>query len=48
MLTDKHQHLFYQIPLIKDLALNLKHSLLEKLDYTVYEIIEGTRGAFKQ
>lgn len=41
MLTDKHQHLFYQIPLIKDLALNLKHSLLEKLDYTVYEIKEG-------
>lgn len=41
MLTDSLQHLFYEIPLIKDLALNLKHSLLERLDYTVYDIKEG-------
>lgn len=38
LLTEEHKKLLYQIPLFKDLAPNIKNSLLDKLDYTVYEI----------
>ena len=31
-LTDKHQELLFQIPLFRDLPLNIKHSLLDRLD----------------
>ncbi len=32
-LTDKHQELLFQIPLFRDLPLNIKHSLLGQVRY---------------
>lgn len=37
-LTDKHQELLFQVPLFRDLPLNIKHSLLDRLDISLYEI----------
>lgn len=38
ILTEHHQKLLFQIPLFNNLASNIKNSLLDKLDYTVYDI----------
>lgn len=35
-LTDSHKERLFQIPLFRDLPLNLKESLLEKLDFVIY------------
>ena len=35
-LTDTHKEKLFQIPLFRDLPLNIKESLLEKLDFVVY------------
>ena len=35
-LTDKHQELLFQIPLFRDLPLNIKHSLLDRLDISLH------------
>lgn len=35
-LTDTHKEKLFQIPLFRDLPLNIKESLLEKLDFIVY------------
>lgn len=40
-LTEEDEKLLFQIPLFKDLAQNIKYSLLDKLDYTVYSIKKG-------
>ena len=37
-LTDKHQELLFQIPLFRDLPLNIKHSLLDRLDISLYSV----------
>ena len=37
-LTDKHQELLFQIPLFRDLPLNIKHSLLNRLDISLYSV----------
>lgn len=37
-ITEEYKNLLFQIPLFKDLSLNIKHSLLEKLDYSVFKI----------
>lgn len=36
--TREHEELLYQIPLFRDLPKNVQDSLLDKLDYSVYEI----------
>lgn len=38
ILTEQLEKRLFQIPLFKDLALNIKSSLLDKLDYKVYQI----------
>lgn len=38
ILTEHLEKLLFQIPLFKDLALNVKSSLLDKLEYNVYDI----------
>lgn len=47
-LTDLHKDKLFQIPLFRDLPMNIKHSLLEKLDYVVYSVdkkeIVATQG----
>ena len=35
-LTDTHKEKLFQIPLFRNLPLNIKESLLEKLDFVVY------------
>ena len=35
-LTDSHKEKLFQIPLFRNLPLNIKESLLEKLDFVVY------------
>lgn len=35
-LSDKFELLLFQIPLFRDLPFNIKHSLLDRLEYTVY------------
>ena len=35
-LTDSHKEKLFQIPLFRDLPLNIKESLLEKLDFVIY------------
>ena len=35
-LTDTHKEKLFQIPLFRDLPLNIKESLLEKLDFVIY------------
>lgn len=37
-LTEQLEKVLFQIRLFNDIALNIKNSLLDKLDYTVYEI----------
>lgn len=37
-LSEQFEKLIYEIPLFKDLASNVKNSLLDKLDYKIYEI----------
>jgi len=41
MLTEHHATLLFRIPLFRDLALNVKHSLLERLDYTLHDVKKG-------
>lgn len=41
ILTEQQEKLLFQIPLFKDLALNIKNSLLDKLEYKVYDIKKG-------
>lgn len=41
ILTDRLEKLLFQIPLFKDLALNIKNSLLDKLEYKVYDLNKG-------
>ena len=36
--TEKYEALLFQIPLFRDLPLNIKHLLVDKLDFTVYAI----------
>jgi CRP/FNR family transcriptional regulator, dissimilatory nitrate respiration regulator len=36
--TEKYEALLFQIPLFRDLPLNIKHLLVDKLDFTVYTI----------
>lgn len=36
LLTDSHKDKLFQIPLFRDLPLNIKLSLLEKLEFVVY------------
>ena len=38
LLTEQHQKILFQIPLFEDLPNNIKHSILEQLDYQLYEI----------
>lgn len=40
-LTEQHKQLLYETALFKDIALNIKKTLLDKLDYTVYDIKKG-------
>lgn len=40
-LSENYEQLLYQISLFKDLAQNIKNSLLDKLDYVVCEINKG-------
>lgn len=48
-LTDEYKEQLFLIPLFRDLPLNIKHSLLDRLDISVYEInkkdIIATQGA---
>lgn len=37
LLSDLHKEQLFQIPLFRDLPLNIKYSLLNKLDFVVYE-----------
>lgn len=37
-MSDKYKELMFQIPLFRDLPLNIKLSLLDDLDYTLYSI----------
>lgn len=41
VLTEHHEKLLFQIPLFKDLSLNIKQTLLDKLDYTLFSIRKG-------
>ncbi|WP_101689273.1 Crp/Fnr family transcriptional regulator [Dysgonomonas massiliensis] len=41
LLTEQHKQLLYETALFKDIALNIKKTLLDKLDYTVYDIKKG-------
>ena len=47
-LTDEYKEQLFLIPLFRDLPLNIKHSLLDRLDISVYEVnkkdIIATRG----
>ena len=45
-LTNAHKEKLFQIPLFLDLPLNIKESLLDKLDFVIYaaDKIEPTRG----
>ena len=36
LLDEKYEQLLFQIPLLRDLPHNIKQSLLEKLEYSVY------------
>lgn len=36
LLTDSHKDKLFQIPLFRDLPLNIKLSLLEKLEFVIY------------
>ena len=36
--TKEHEELLFQIPLFRDLPSHIKDSLLEQLDYSVYNI----------
>lgn len=36
--TQEHEQLLFQIPLFRDLPNNIHHTLLDKLDYNIYEI----------
>ncbi len=36
--TQEHEQLLFQIPLFRDLPQNIHHTLLDKLDYDIYEI----------
>lgn len=36
LLTDSHKDKLFQIPLFRDLPLNIKFSLLEKLEFVIY------------
>ena len=38
LLDEKYEQLLFQIPLLRDLPHNIKQSLLEKLEYSVYSI----------
>lgn len=40
-LTEKFEKLIFETQLFKDLASNIKNSLLEKLDYSVYDVSKG-------
>lgn len=48
-LTDEYKEQLFLIPLFRDLPLNIKHSLLDRLDISVYEVnkkdIIATQGA---
>jgi len=35
---EEHEHILFQIPLFRDLPLNIKQSILDKLDHSLYEI----------
>lgn len=41
LLTEQHEKLLYETALFKDISLNIKKTLLDKLDYTVYSIKKG-------
>lgn len=49
-LTEEHAQLLLQIPLFRDLPDNIRHSLLDKLEYSVYSAakkdIIATQGSF--
>ena len=38
LLAEQHQKRLFQIPLFEDLPYNIKHSILDQLDYQLYEI----------
>lgn len=40
-LTDHYEKLLFQIPLFKDLSSSIKETLLDKLDYVLYNIKKG-------
>lgn len=40
-LTEQLEKRLFQIPLFKDLSLNIKNSLLDKLEYRVYDVRKG-------
>lgn len=40
-LCNTYEHILFEIPLFKDLALNIKNTLLERLDYTAYSYRKG-------
>lgn len=35
-LTESHKEKLFQIPLFRNLPMNIKHSLLEKLEFVIY------------
>lgn len=37
-LSEKHEQLLFQIPLLRDLPHNIRQSMLDKLDYSVYSV----------
>lgn len=41
LLTERHEQLLYETALFKDISLNIKKTLLDKLDYTVYSLRKG-------
>ncbi len=36
--TDEHEQLLFGIPLFRDLPMNIKHTLSDKLDYNIYQL----------
>lgn len=40
-LSEQYERILFEIPLFKDLALNIKNTLLSRLDHTVYAIKKG-------
>lgn len=45
-LTNAHKEKLFQIPLFRDLPLNIKESLLDKLDFVIYAADKKEIGCY--